>query len=83
MKNNTKFYGKLPMKRLDAVVGKKVTAKLKDGIVYSGTLTDVDGYMNIVLQSATEYSDDIPVATYKEIYIRGDTLLYIRLNPLS
>ena len=75
-----KFQGKRPMEQLKDSEGKETIVKLKDETFYKGTLVDIDGYMNVILRSATEFLDECAVAVYDEIYIRGDTILYVRLD---
>jgi len=83
MYHSNKYRGKNPVEFLGNFVEKKIAVKLKDGTVYKGKLTDIDKYMNVILKSATEYSDDVPIAIYKEIYIRGDTIFFVTLKPPS
>lgn len=75
-----RFQGNSPMDQIKNAIGNTIYAELKDGTGYRGKLLDVDGYMNILLQSAIEYMDECPVAKYEEIYIRGSTLLYVKVD---
>ena len=51
--------------------------KLKNDIEYRGQMIQCDSYMNIILNSAAEYSNDGLVASYGNVFIRGNNILYI------
>lgn len=42
-----------------------------------------DGYMNIMLKGAKEYDNNGLVASYGDVFIRGNNILYISINPLQ
>lgn len=54
-----------------------VCVSLHNDTQYRGTLLSVDGYMNIVLEAATELCGDVTVQTYEEVFIRGNNVMAI------
>ncbi|MFP3214280.1 MAG: U6 snRNA-associated Sm-like protein LSm6 [Nitrososphaeria archaeon] len=73
--------GKKPMEELLKLIGSPVLVKLKNGMSYKGNLVKIDNYMNIYLQNAEEYDDnEKQVASYGDIIIRGNNILYV-INP--
>ncbi|KAF2280718.1 U6 snRNA-associated Sm-like protein LSm6 [Westerdykella ornata] len=62
---------------LTDILGSDVTVKLNSGIVFTGTLQSVDGYMNIALEGAREYLDGYAVRQYGDSFIRGNNVSYI------
>jgi len=73
--------GKKPMEELLRLIGSPVLVKLKNGMSYKGNLVKIDNYMNIYLQNAEEYDDnEKQIASYGDIIIRGNNILYV-INP--
>ncbi|MFP3290395.1 MAG: U6 snRNA-associated Sm-like protein LSm6 [Nitrososphaeria archaeon] len=73
--------GKKPMEELLKLIGSPVLVKLKNGMSYKGNLVKIDNYMNIYLQDAEEYDDnEKQIASYGDIIIRGNNILYV-INP--
>jgi small nuclear ribonucleoprotein len=77
--------GNLPPKRsknplaiLQNAQKSKILLRLKDGTEYRGILKEIDAYMNMILEDATEIMDQSPVAKYNEIFIRGNNLLFVK-----
>ena len=71
---------KKPLTCLQQKVHKNITVKLKNNIEYRGKLSNVDPYMNIILTDAEEYRSDILTSKYGKIVIRGNNVLFIRLE---
>ncbi|RLG62891.1 hypothetical protein DRO02_07460 [archaeon] len=69
-----------PLNVLSRSVNSYIIIKLKDGLEYRGVMTQCDGYMNIVLEGATEYLDGQPSTNYGNVFIRGNNILYIILD---
>jgi len=46
-------------------------------------MTRCDGYKNILLSNAKEYSNSDIVANYGDVFIRGNNILYISLDADS
>ena len=68
---------KKPLNVLIKSVGKNVTIALKGRGMYRGKLTQADGYMNMMLKGAKEYVGNDLVASYGDVFIRGNNILYI------
>ncbi|MFX1497441.1 MAG: LSM domain-containing protein [Promethearchaeota archaeon] len=77
-RNNSIPKSKNPLSILMASQNSQVLLRLKDGTEYRGLLKEIDAYMNLILESATEIMDGSPVAKYNEIFIRGNNLLFIK-----
>ncbi len=69
---------KNPLSILQAAQNSQILLRLKDGTEYKGLLKEIDAYMNMILENATEIMDGSPVAKYNEIFIRGNNLLCIK-----
>ena len=69
---------KHPLHVLQNAMGSQILLRLKDGTEYKGLLKEIDAYMNMILEEATEIMDGSPVAKYNEIFIRGNNLLFIK-----
>jgi small nuclear ribonucleoprotein len=69
---------KNPIHILQAAQNSEILLRLKDGTEYRGLLKEIDAYMNMILENATEIMDGSPVAKYNEIFIRGNNLLFIK-----
>ncbi|EPQ27422.1 uncharacterized protein PFL1_04960 [Pseudozyma flocculosa PF-1] len=62
---------------LKGVIGKQVNVRLNSGIDYRGTLSCLDGYMNIALEQTCEYVDGVMKNNYGDAFIRGNNVMYI------
>ena len=76
--NNLQQKSKNPLNILQAAQNSQILLRLKDGTEYKGLLKEIDAYMNMILEDATEIMDGSPVAKYNEIFIRGNNLLFIK-----
>ena len=77
-KNNNQQRSKNPLNILQNAQNSQILLRLKDGTEYKGLLKEIDAYMNMILEDATEIMDGSPVAKYNEIFIRGNNLLFIK-----
>ena len=64
------------VKRLNSYIA----VVLKNGVEYRGTMIQCDGHMNLILDGATEYVNGEMVANYGTILVRGNNILYIRID---
>jgi len=69
---------KNPLAILQNAQNSQILLRLKDGTEYKGLLKEIDAYMNMILEDATEIMEGSPVAKYNEIFIRGNNLLFIK-----
>jgi len=77
-RNNDYQKSKNPLHILQNAMGSIIILRLKDGTEYRGLLKEIDAYMNMILEDATEIMEGSPVAKYNEIFIRGNNLLFIK-----
>ena len=60
-----------------------VEIQLKGRGSYRGKLVRADGYMNMILKGAKEYDREGLVASYGDVFIRGNNVLYVVIDPQS
>lgn len=72
---------KRPLNVLMHSLNGNVVVKLKNNDEYRGKMVRCDNYMNIILEEATETHDSNLVANYGNIFVRGNNVLYICVNP--
>jgi small nuclear ribonucleoprotein len=61
-------------------LNRKVAVRLKNEIEYRGKMNNVDSYMNLILLDAEEFNGSDPIANYGKVVIRGNNVLFIRLE---
>ena len=54
--------------------------RLKNEIEYRGKMSNVDSYMNLILADAEEFNGSNVMANYGKVVIRGNNVLFIRLE---
>ncbi len=74
---------KKPLNVLIKAVGNNVTVTLKNRGEYWGRMIRADGYMNVMLKGAKEYGKEGLVASYGDVFIRGNNVSYICINPVK
>ena len=72
-----------PLNVLIKSVGNNVLINLKGHGEYWGKMTRVDGYMNIMLKGAKEYDQNGLVANYGDVFVRGNNVVYICIDPIT
>jgi small nuclear ribonucleoprotein len=77
-RNDDHQRSKNPLTILQNAQNSIILLRLKDGTEYRGLLKEIDAYMNMILEDATELLEGMPVAKYNEIFIRGNNLLFIK-----
>jgi len=77
-RNDNQQRSKNPLSILQNAQNSIILLRLKDGTEYKGLLKEIDAYMNMILEDATEIMDGSPIAKYNEIFIRGNNLLFIK-----
>jgi small nuclear ribonucleoprotein len=78
--NSTPQPSKKPLSVLQKSISKSAAIRLKNEIEYRGKVSNVDPYMNVILTDAEEYENGKLSANYGKVVIRGNNVLYIRLD---
>jgi small nuclear ribonucleoprotein len=71
---------KRPLTTLQRSVNRRVAVRLKSEIEYRGRMSNVDTYMNLILIDAEEFNRQDLLANYGKVVIRGNNVLFIRLE---
>jgi small nuclear ribonucleoprotein len=71
---------KRPLTTLQKNTKKKVTIRLKNETEYKGKMDNVDSYMNLIMTDAEELHEDKVIANYGRVIIRGNNVLFIKLE---
>ena len=72
------------MKPLNILIksnGANIEVVLKGRGRYRGKLLRADGYMNMMLKGAKEYDRDGLIASYGDVFIRGNNVMYVCIEP--
>lgn len=78
--NSTPQPSKKPLSVLQKSISRSASIRLKNEIEYRGKVSNVDPYMNVILTDAEEYENGKLSANYGKVVIRGNNVLYIRLD---
>lgn len=57
-----------------------MAARLKSEVEYRGKMSNVDSYMNLILIDAEEFNGSNVMANYGKVVIRGNNVLFIKLE---
>ena len=71
---------KRPLNVLQRYLNRKVAVRLKSEIEYRGKMSNVDSYMNLILVDAEEFDGTDLLANYGKVVIRGNNVLFIKLE---
>lgn len=71
---------KKPLNVLTKQLNNQLSVTLKNGVEYRGRMIRCDGYMNILLEGASEHMKDQLTANYGSILVRGNNILYITIK---
>ena len=69
-----------PLSVLQKAANKVVSVRLKSELEYKGRISNVDPYMNVILVDAEESENGAKRANYGKVVIRGNNVLYIRIE---
>ena len=61
-------------------MNKKVIVRLKSDVEYKGKMNNVVSYMNLIMTDAEEVSNGKTVANYGRVIVRGNNVLFIKLE---
>ena len=70
-----------PLNKLQRSINKNVMVRLKNDVEYRGKMTNVDAYMNVILNDAEEFADGSLSAKFGKVVIRGNNVLFINIRP--
>lgn len=71
---------KRPLTALQKSTKRLVTVRLKSEIEYKGKMSNVDAYMNLIMTDAEEIHDGKTIANYGRIIVRGNNVLFIKIE---
>ena len=71
---------KRPLTTLQKHTKKDVIVRLKNDVEYKGKIDNVDPYMNLIMTDAEELRDGKTVEKYGRIILRGNNVLFIKLE---
>jgi small nuclear ribonucleoprotein len=71
---------KRPLTTLQKHTKKDVIVRLKNDVEYKGKIDNVDPYMNLILTDAEELRDGKIAEKFGRIILRGNNVLFIKLE---
>ncbi|MCH7756885.1 MAG: ribonucleoprotein [Thaumarchaeota archaeon] len=71
---------KRPLTVLQKSTKKRVTVRLKNEVEYKGKMDNVDSYMNLIMTDAEEIQGDKVIANYGRVIVRGNNVLFIKIE---
>jgi small nuclear ribonucleoprotein len=71
---------KKPLNTLQKAISRSVSVRLKNDQEYKGKMINIDQYMNVILLDAEEHSGGVLSANYGKIVIRGNNVLFIKIE---
>ncbi len=71
---------KRPLTTLQHSTRKMVMVRLKNEVEYKGRMDNVDSYMNLIMTDAEEQQEGKTVANYGRVIVRGNNVLFIKLE---
>ncbi len=71
---------KRPLTTLQKCTKKNVIVRLKNEVEYKGKMENVDSYMNLIMTDAEELHDSKVIANYGRVILRGNNVLFIKLE---
>ncbi|MBC8482615.1 MAG: ribonucleoprotein [Thaumarchaeota archaeon] len=71
---------KRPLTTLQKSTKKSVIVRLKNDVEYKGKIDNVDSYMNLIMTDAEELKDGKAVEKFGRVILRGNNVLFIKLE---
>jgi len=71
---------KRPLTELQKNTKKSVIVRLKNDVEYKGRIVNVDSYMNLIMSDAEELRNGITVEKFGRVILRGNNVLFIKLE---
>ena len=76
----TQTTAKRPLTTLQKNTKKSVIVRLKNDIEYKGKMVNVDSYMNLIMTDAEELKDGKTTEKFGRVILRGNNVLFIKLE---
>ena len=71
---------KRPLTVLQKSTKKNIVVRLKNEVEYKGKMENVDSYMNLIMTDAEELSNGKPIGKFGRVIVRGNNVLFIKLQ---
>jgi len=71
---------KRPLTTLQKNTNKSVIVRLKNDVEYKGKIVSVDSYMNLIMTDAEELRNGKTVEKFGRVILRGNNVLFIKLE---
>jgi small nuclear ribonucleoprotein len=71
---------KRPLTILQKSTKKNIIVRLKNEVEYKGKMENVDSYMNLIMTDAEELSNGKLVGKFGRVIVRGNNVLFIKLQ---
>ena len=71
---------KRPLTILQKSTKKNIVVRLKNEVEYKGRMENVDSYMNLIMTDAEELSNGKPIGKFGRVIVRGNNVLFIKLQ---
>ena len=71
---------KRPLTTLQKNTKKNVIVRLKNDIEYKGRMVNVDSYMNLIMTDAEELHNGKTIEKFGRVILRGNNVLFIKLE---
>ena len=69
-----------PLTILQKSTKKNIVVRLKNEVEYKGKMENVDSYMNLIMTDAEELSNGKLVGKFGRVIVRGNNVLFIKLQ---
>ena len=71
---------KRPLTILQKSTKKNIIVRLKNEVEYKGKMENVDSYMNLIMTDAEELSNGKLIGKFGRVIVRGNNVLFIKLQ---
>ena len=71
---------KRPLTTLQKSTKKNIVVRLNNEVEYKGKMENVDSYMNLIMTDAEELSNGKPIGKFGRVIVRGNNVLFIKLQ---
>ena len=71
---------KRPLTTLQKSTKKNIVVRLKNEVEYIGRMENVASFMNLIMTDAEELSNGKPIGKFGRVIVRGNNVLFIKLQ---